>query len=199
MTDIEFEKLFKEHFSTLCNLAASVVKDSDEAKDVVQQVFIKLWQKRDELNIRGPVYPYLYRAVINTAYNTNSKNNKVVYLDSHPELANIPAADPESVKHQDSVNAEVRKAIDKLPPACRNVFAMSRYTSLTNKEIATELNISVKAVEKHISKAYKTLREKLKPLIASQFMLFIFVIFILKFYWAEVGLLLIHLSIITIY
>lgn len=180
MNDIEFEKLFREQFSTLCNIAASIVKDPDEAKDIVQQVFIKLWQKRNELNIRGPMAPYLCRAVINTAYNSSNKSNKTIYLDNHPELGNVPETESEMAQQKDNIDTEVKKAIDALPPVCRNVFSMSRYTSLTNKEIASELNISVKAVEKHISKAYKTLRETLKPLVAGQFMLCFFVFQLLK-------------------
>jgi RNA polymerase sigma-70 factor (ECF subfamily) len=183
MNDIEFEKLFREQFSTLCNLAASIVKDSDEAKDIVQQVFIKLWQKRGELNIRGPLAPYLCRAVINTAYNSSNKSNKTVYLDNHPELSNVPEADLDLAQRKENIETEVKKAIEALPPVCRNVFSMSRYTTLTNKEIASELNISVKAVEKHISKAYKTLRETLKPLVVSVFILSLFVYQLLQIYF----------------
>ncbi|NJK96219.1 MAG: hypothetical protein HC905_16055 [Bacteroidales bacterium] len=86
MTSSEFEKIFKEQFPVLCNLAASVVKDGDEAKDIVQQVFLKLWQKKDDIVIKGPVAAYLYRAVVNTAFNHNSRAKKSISLNQVPNV-----------------------------------------------------------------------------------------------------------------
>lgn len=193
MTETEFEKLFREQFNILTNLAITVVKDEDNAKDIVQQVFIKLWQKKDDLQIRGPLVPYLCKAVINTAINEFSKTKKTVYLDKSPELKNISSEDEDMHSHLEKIEIQVRNAIETLPPVCRKVFSLSRFTDLSNKEIASELNISVKAVEKHISKAIKTLRILLKPLLNSNLLWILF--FSLNFYIHEVGLWIFILSI----
>lgn len=191
MTNTEFEKIFKEQFPVLCNLAASIVKDGDEAKDIVQQVFLKLWQRKDELAIKGPIAAYLYRAVVNTAFNHNLRAKKSIGLDFHPELERIPESDTDSYQKL-RVETEVRKAISSLSPMCREVFTMSRFTGLSNREIAGEFDISVKAVEKHISKAYRILKEKLKPLITNELLL-------LLFCFHGVGFLTCYLSIIKIF
>lgn len=191
MTSNEFERIFKEQFPVLCNLAASIVKDDDEAKDIVQQVFLKLWQKKDELVIKGPIAAYLYRAVVNTAFNHKLRIKKNIGLDLYPELEKISESDTDTY-HKVKVETEVRKAISTLSPMCREVFTMNRFTELSNREIAGEFDISVKAVEKHISKAYRILKEKLKPLITNELLL-------LLFCFQGVGFLTCSLSIIIIF
>lgn len=193
MTDIEFEKLFREQFGMLTNLAASVVRDGDIAKDIVQMVFLKLWQKKEELTIRGPVIPYLCKAVVNTAFNEIAKNKQTICLDNFPDIHKIAGNESESLLKEER-NEKVRQALEELPPVCRKVFSMSRFTDLTNKDIAREMNISVKAVEKHISKAYKILRVQLKPLISSENAILAFIIS-LKNFISGVGFLICLLSI----
>lgn len=175
MNDMEFETLFREQFTSLCNLAYTVVKDSDVAKDIVQQVFLSLWQKRTEINFHTSSKSYLCRAVVNTALNHISKEKKLIKLD---EYTKEPIADIIDHEHADSkvpLENKVRSAINELPPVCQKVFTLSRFSDLTNKEIASELNISVKAVEKHISKALKTLRVTLKPLLQAETVMIIFI------------------------
>lgn len=175
MNDMEFETIFREQFSPLCNLAYSVVKDTDVAKDIVQQVFLSLWQKRTEINFHTSSRSYLCRAVVNTALNHISKGKKLVKLD---ECVKEPITEPiyhEISKPKATMEDQVRSAINELPPVCQKVFTLSRFSDLSNKEIASELNISIKAVEKHISKALKTLRITLKPLFKTETALFIFI------------------------
>jgi len=184
MSEKEFEVLFKKQFASLCNLAFTLVKNSDIAKDVVQQVFIKLWHKKQEISIQTSIEAYLYRMVINTALNQIEKDKKYTRLDDHPaELMNH-----ETKNLEDNTNEErekkVRDAIDELPRQCQTVFYLSRFGDLSNKEIAIKLGISVKAVEKHITIALKSLRIKLKPLFKSEFVLFLL---LLKFLITQVG------------
>jgi RNA polymerase sigma-70 factor (ECF subfamily) len=181
MTDKEFEIIFREQFKPLCNLANTMVKDADAAKDIVQQVFLNYWQIRENLIIRGATKGYLYRAVVNASLNHINKFKRIVPLDS--SLTNI-TADIEN----DSVNQveiKVRNAIGALPPICQKVFTLSRYSNLTNKEIAEELEISLKTVEKHISKALKALRISLRPLMSSEFILILTLV--LNFLLFQVG------------
>ena len=194
MNDKDFEIIFREHFGYLTNLAYTVVKDTDVAKDVVQQVFIKFWQNRNEITIRSSVKAYLYRAVVNTGLNYISGNKKFTTLEiQKAESVEDEATSYNSEESGDEITKNVQKAINELSPVCREVFQMSRYSDLTNKEIAKELNISVKAVEKHITKALKILREKLKPLMYVEvvLLLWISVIGMLSF---EVGFFYLSLS-----
>ncbi|HEY4785907.1 MAG TPA: RNA polymerase sigma-70 factor [Bacteroidales bacterium] len=165
MNDKDFEKIFREHFGPLTNLAYTVVKDADVAKDVVQQVFLKFWQNRNDITIRSSMKSYLYRAVVNTGLNYISRDKRFTSLEIQPvESVQYEAESLVEADSSDVIANKVHEAIHELSPVCREVFQMSRFSDLTNKEIALELNISVKTVEKHITKAIKILREKLKPL-----------------------------------
>jgi RNA polymerase sigma-70 factor, ECF subfamily len=148
MDDKEFENVFREHFTPLTNLAFTVVKNADAAKDVVQQVFLKLWQIRNETKIQHSIRSYLYRAVVNTSLNYVAKDKRFTSI----ELQKIePSIDGEDAflteQAKNTIEAKVRAVIDELSPVCREVFQLSRFSDLTNKEIAYELNISVKTVE----------------------------------------------------
>jgi len=164
MTEYQFETIFKEYFAYLSNLAYGIVKDRDDAYDITQQVFVKLWDKRDDIEIDKSIKSYLYRATFNTALN---------FLDKHKRKLRIVNDDSYSLFQEDKsdflegeVEDAVNKAILELPEKCRVVFSLSRYSDLTNKEIAEKLNISIKGVEKHISRALKELRVKLKRFIS---------------------------------
>ena len=172
MTEKEFEKIFKESFNRLCNLAVTIVKDSDTAKDIVQQVFTRLWNNLNSLSIESSGIAYLKRAVVNTALNHVERTKKikfeedlVAYESTSEEERNI---NPEEIKRQ------LMEAIESLPPKCQTVFSLSRFSGYTNKEIAEDLDISIKAVEKHITTAIKTLRIKLKPAYKKLFLIFYF-------------------------
>lgn len=173
MTEHEFEQIFKSSFNTLANIAYSVVKDDDTARDIVQQVFLKLWVKRDSLHIKSSLNSYLHRAVVNTAINYQERK-KVVLFETD---SNVPdTSDDQDKVQQEILEEKVRKYVNELPPKCRIVFSLSRFSDMSNKEIASHLDISLKAVEKHIGKALKQLRVTLKPFYESMLILF-FLIF----------------------
>jgi RNA polymerase sigma-70 factor, ECF subfamily len=194
MSEKDFEILFKSQFPSLCNLAYTVVKDADTAKDIVQQVFIKLWQKHQDLNIRGPIEAYIYRMVINTSLNHIEKEKKYICLEYQSvqsfELPNETKDNSNAIADRE---IKVRKAISELPPHCQTVFSLSRFENLSNKEIAGHLGISVKTVEKHITVALKSLRVKLKPLMNSELNL-IFLFLAVKLVIQQVGFLVFFLS-----
>lgn len=165
MSEKEFELLFKNQFTAMCNIANTVVKDENTAKDIVQQVFIKLWNSKEKLTIKGSTKAYLYRMVINTSLNHIEKEKKYTRLEQSYLKDEEYKTDEQSFK--DEREKKVRYAIAELPKKCQTVFLLSRFENLTNKEIANHLGISVKTVEKHITVAFKALRKKLKPILDS--------------------------------
>lgn len=171
-----FGQLFDSIYVPLCRYAYSILKDMEEAEDVVQKTFCKLWDQRETLDIQSSVNSYLYRIVHNDCMNvihqqTSHKEHNLNYYSAINDT-------DDSVSDQIAVT-ELQQAIDKalagLPPQCRRVFEMSRTEQLSYVEIATQLNISPNTVENHISKALKLLRIELK-----EFLVLCFIIQILK-------------------
>jgi RNA polymerase sigma-70 factor (ECF subfamily) len=143
------------------------LNDLDTAKEVVQEVFINLWDKKDSITSEKSVKAYLYTSVRNRCLN---------YIRDHKKfrsyVLDVEIEDKELVFDDDSMTqaealVKIQQAIDKLPEKCKQVFELSRFEELKYKEIAEKLGISIKTVELQVSKALKILREELKELIIS--------------------------------
>jgi len=157
-----FEQLFKTHFVHLCNFAYQFVKDTDSSKDITQKVFINLWENRDKIDIQKSIQSYLFTSVRNRCLNyirdQKKYRSEVLDLETH----DFEIAFEEDTMAMSELKEKVAAALDKLPEKCRLVFEMSRYKNMKYKEIAEELDVSVKTVEAHMSKALKSLRSNLK-------------------------------------
>ena len=139
----------------------------DEAEDVVQKSFCKLWDQHEMLNIQSSINSYLYRIVHNDSLNTI--HQKTSHQEHNLNYFSTMNADINStIEHIES--SDLQKAMDvalaALPPQCRRVFEMSRIEQLSYSEIALQLNISTNTVENHISKALKLLRVELKDFLS---------------------------------
>lgn len=163
-----FDQLFRNYYMALRHYAQRFVKDITQAEDIVQDVFFNIWIKREQIDNVKSIGAYIKTAVHNECISKLRKNLKtgIIAIDDIAdfELENLYG---EIFQYQDSVSSKelsivIGRAIDDLPPQSRNVFILSRSFGFKNKEIAAHLNISVKAVEKHITKALSILREKLK-------------------------------------
>ena len=158
-----FEELFEKYFESLSRYAFSILRDSDEAQDIVQKVFFKLWDQHKELEIRTSVKSYLYRIVHNESLNfVNQRKNRA---EINREIISYTEDGIDNVSEQ-IIASDLQKAIEsaliELPPQCRKVFEMSRLEQKSYSEIARNLAISVNTVENHISKALRQLRIALK-------------------------------------
>jgi RNA polymerase sigma-70 factor, ECF subfamily len=153
--------IFKKYHLLLCNSSFRIVQDKDVAKDVVQEVFIHFWKIRSQTIIIN-LKLYLQKSAINGSLNYLKRHHKIQFteIEDAPEIADINASNEMSDVHD--LEAAISKTIASLPPACRIVFCLSRFDDLGNAAIAEQLQISVKAVEKQITKALKRLRENLK-------------------------------------
>ena len=139
------------------------VKDFEAAREVVQEAFLTLWEKREEIDMEKSVKTYLSTSVRNRSLNHLRDNKK---FDSgllgvegiYPERADAPVDKLEELELKEKIDT----AIKELPEKCREVFILNRHEHLKYQEIADRLEISVKTVETQMSKALKHLREHLK-------------------------------------
>lgn len=155
----EIEQLFKEHYEALHRYAFTILKDEDDAKDVLQMVFINIWERRESLNIMGSAKSYLYRSVYNESLNYIKKEG--VRQKHHQGAGSLQ--DSVDMRQSEIESAlewkqKVNKVLEQMPPQCRTVFVKSRTENKKYIEIAEELGISVKTVEAHMSKALKIIR-----------------------------------------
>lgn len=158
------EQLFKQHFRELSHFAFGYVKDSEIAREIVQDSFVSLWLKRDTIDPEREVKSYLSTTVRNKCLNHLRDNRKFSkeLIDLEQVAGAIPFTQPDNLDHKD-LQDQIDTAIAELPEKCREVFILSRYENLRYQEIATQLNISVKTVETQITKALRHLRARLAP------------------------------------
>jgi len=158
-----YKELFDKYSTSLFYYACKFIS-TDVARDIIQEVFISIWTQRENLNISSSLNSYLFGITRNKClkslqkqkqlgYSTDLQLSEIEYYDSSNAINSL--IEKELMGHYEEVLA-------KLPPKCLEVFLMSRKEGLKNREIAAQLSISEKAVEKHISKALKLLKEDLK-------------------------------------
>lgn len=161
-----FDLVFRKYYNNLCRYAFLVIHDADMAQSLVQNVFVKLWEKRLGLGRIGNLASYLTAMVRNQCFDY-LKEQKI--LDSDLKLKN-------SDSHENSTEDTILgnefeecliEALSKLPPRCRIAFELSRFDNKTNKEIAQEMKISVKGVEALIGRSLKSLRLELREFLPS--------------------------------
>lgn len=157
--DKAYSFLVKCYNHQLCVYANSLVNDKSLAEDIVQNVFIKTWEKRKYLRENFSIKSFLYKSVYNEYIDQYRKNRSVTVL----EKKYIEALDT-IVENDYNVLEKlyllVQKEIQNLPPKCKNIFLLSKQEGLSNIEISEYLNVSIKTVEAHITKAFSLIRER---------------------------------------
>lgn len=168
-----FEQVFKNHFKNLHGYAYTILKDEIAAEEMVQNVFCKIWEKKDLLNAETSIKAYLYRAVHNESLNY-LKHQKVkaayqMYAVQHMDTNESNASRKLMLWE---LEHKLYNALNELPQQCRTIFQMSRFQDMKYQEIANELNLSVKTVENQMGKALKILRTKLVDFLPILLLLF---------------------------
>lgn len=158
--------LIDTYHHKLCVYANSLVKNIYSAEDIVQNVFIKVWEQRTRLKSDHAIKSFLYKLVYNEFIDLYRKNQSLFSLEkSYHEALNTLVLEDDSESFQRVLNV-VNKEIQNLPPKCKEVFILSKKEGLTNIEIAEHLDVSIKTVEAQITKAFSILRfsltEKIK-------------------------------------
>ena len=158
----ELESLFHNHYNGLCRYAFTIVKEQAEAEDVIQGLFIKLWEKRKELDVLNNAKAYLYRSAHNESLNAVKRIKRRAISSSDKEIQLSETIDASSIMIGDELQERIEQSLETLPEKCQEVFPLSRYEQLSYKEIAAQLSISVKTVENHMGKALRLMREGLE-------------------------------------
>lgn len=159
-----YELFFLKNYLRLCQFANKFLKNPEEAKEVVQDSFIYLWENREIISSEGSPLAYLFKTIQNKCINI-LRHRQVE--TKHAEVLSLVYAEHRSVSPVQSLIAlelseHINKVIANLPPQCRKIFELSRHEGLTYNDIAITLGISVKTVELQISKALRILRSELK-------------------------------------
>ena len=163
--ELAFELLFRKYYVQLCGFANKFIANSTESEEIVQEVFLNVWKKRDQLKIDNEIRPYLFKSIQNLCFNFLEHKKvvdnyyaviEVVYKNQAEEFNTY-----ESVLYTElQTRADV--VIGALPDQCRKIFQMSRQEGLKYNEIADKLGISVKTVETQMSRALSKLKEELR-------------------------------------
>jgi len=158
-------EIFRYYYPKLYYFSKKILKSEDDIDDVIQDVFLKIWSHRHDITNHSTFNALLYTITKNVILNlirSKLKEKKFV------ETLSIGSIAPEYVTQNTYVFSEVKSAVEtaitKLPEKRKRVFVLSRYEGLANKEIARDLNISVKTVEDHISHAVKFIKKSLLDL-----------------------------------
>lgn len=151
------ESLFRKYYNSLCRFASFFSQRDDLAEEIVSDVFIKLWEKRDSLFIENNLRAYLFKATRHTTINY-IKQEGIQWedlSDDHPEESYDPASELIYKELENGING----LIDNLPEKRKAIFQLSRFEGFTYGEIAEILSLSAKTVENQMGKAIKQLRE----------------------------------------
>jgi RNA polymerase sigma-70 factor, ECF subfamily len=168
-SEAAFRQIFNTYYRPLTLFALKYVSDIEEAREIVQEFYIRLWSSRQTLDIRFSLKSYLYQGVRNACLNfIESKKVSEKRFSGY-----VPAVFSNDNALEKMVAAEqeerLMQAIDELPYKCRQIFMMSRLQHQSNQQIADKLNISLKTVEAQITIALKRLRDTLIGLLGAIF------------------------------
>lgn len=160
--ELAFQILFKKYYSAMCHFARQFLNDSEMAEETVQDMFVKIWEKRESLNIETSVKHYFFRSVRNHCLNQiQHEKIKKQYASKVLETANHEISTEQYFIEVDLIK-RIEASIEALPPKRKEIFRLSREQGMKYKDIAETLNISVKTVEAQMGLALKHLRDELK-------------------------------------
>lgn len=163
LTELSFEMLFRSHFREMTLLSVRYVKDLETAREITQDAFLNLWEKRHTIDPARPVKAYIATSVRNKSLNYLRDHRKFdAGLLGIEKLYPEEAAEVSDPLVAEEIRRRIRSATDALPEKCREVFMLNREGQLKYHQIAEKLGISVKTVETQISKALQHMRDHLK-------------------------------------
>ena len=157
-----FKALFQKYYAPMCHFAGQYLKDADMAEETVQELFVRLWEKRSTLSIETSVSRYLFRSVRNHCLNQLQHQKIKQQYASRVMESSSQEVDWQPFYMEVDLMERIEKSIASMPPNRQEIFRLSREQGLKYKDIAEKLDISVKTVEAQMGLALRHLREELK-------------------------------------
>lgn len=155
-----YEQLFRTHYASLVSFSISYVAEIESAEEIVQDVFLNIWSKSETLKVHTSIKSYLFGAVRNASLNY-LKHLKVEKAYVEEQIMQLDKSDDVNQLELDELKDKIFHALDKIPQKCREIFELNRFEGKRYKEVADELNISLKTVENQMGKALKIMRKEL--------------------------------------
>lgn len=158
----EFETLFRSSYASLVRYAQTILKDTDSSEEIVQELFFRLWQDKEKLQIESSLKGYLFRSV----------HNRCLHFIEHQKVAERHAGEIAATAdltvepvteaiYFSELQVRVAKVLERLPQRCSEIFKMSRFEGMKYNEIALKLSVSLKTVEANMGRALKEFRKAL--------------------------------------
>jgi RNA polymerase sigma-70 factor (ECF subfamily) len=158
-----FEEIYRSYYPRLFNYCLSYIGNPEDAQEIIQTIFLRLWIRRDEIKINLSLKAYLYSATKNESLNYLNHNKvKDKYSQFKMEAEKPLQENIQQKLEKEELERLIKRAILKLPDKRRKIFELSRFDGLKYDDIAKKLSVSVKTVETQMSKALKSLRKSLK-------------------------------------
>lgn len=165
--DEAFRTIYDRYWEALYRHAYRMLKNDEEARDVTQDTFIRLWDRIGDLELESSLKAYLYTTVRNRVLNIFEKEqNQAKFMSSLADFLEHSEAITDHRIRERMLQDKIDKEVSMLPPKMQNIFRMSRTHHLSHQEIAEALNLSDKTVKKQVSNAIKILRLKLTGFIS---------------------------------
>ena len=158
-----FDALFRANYAGLCRVATRILGSPARAEELVQDLFLWVWERCPVIDESTPSRAYLYRAAHNAAINRiRHERIEQRWREEQPDAEPSEFPPAAELEHDELLGA-VQDAIERLPPRCGLIYTMSRREGLTYEEIANALDLSVKTVEAQMARAFRLLRKALAP------------------------------------
>ncbi|MDX9883906.1 MAG: RNA polymerase sigma-70 factor [Prolixibacteraceae bacterium] len=161
LNDVDcYGNFFTGNYHTACLVASRYIRDNQEIEDIVQEVFIKIWEKRKEIKVQSSLKNYLLNSVKNTCINRIQRKKEII---AGFDQSDIPQWENETGDQfiSEEFASKINQAIETLPPQCKKIFLSIFIDELTYQETADALGLSKNTVKTQMGIAYRLLREKL--------------------------------------
>ena len=168
--DAAFEKIFKKFFKELHEYSFSIIRDWDMAEEVVQALFLKLWENDTWTHVESSMKAFLYRSVYHESLNIIRHNKVRLKYENRTSYTmkkdNMHITTPVELNELEN---KIHRSLNRLPEKCRTIFQLSRFGELTYRQVAMQLGLSVKTVETQMGKALRILRSDLKDYLSDEY------------------------------
>lgn len=157
----DFEIVFRLYYKPLLDYASSILKDRDEAEEIIQELFFKFWKNKESLEITSSLKSYLYRSVYNNCLQLIKHEQVKLNYSNHIKHQVEYSEEPLEQVKGNELHTKIIETLEKLPDRCKEIFKLNRFEGMKYHEIAEKLAISIKTVEANMSKALKVFRKSL--------------------------------------